>query len=196
MSFKVSANWPVITRVWDVSDSKASQPAPRGTPQIEVTFDIDANGILHVTARDKATGREQKVTITASSGLAKDEVEKMVQDAKQHAQEDRQRREEIEERNRADSLAYQAEHTLQEMGEKIAPTLRGEVEERVKALRDALAGTDMTRIRSASADLASTTERIGQEAPAQPGAAPLGRETASAPSGQEAETIEGEYHEV
>src|SRR5262249_38284224 len=81
-------------------------PAPRGLPQIEVTLDIDANGILHVTARDKATGREQQVTITASSGLSKDEVERMVREAERHAQEDRQRREEIETRNRADSLAY------------------------------------------------------------------------------------------
>ena len=98
-------------------------PAPRGIPQIEVTFDIDANGILHVTARDKATGREQKITITASSGLSKDEVERMVREAEQHAQEDRQRREEIEMRNRADSLAYQAERTLQDLGDKVSAEL-------------------------------------------------------------------------
>ena len=91
-------------------------PSPRGLPQIEVIFDIDANGILHVTARDQATGREQKITITASSGLSKDEVSRMVRESEQHAQEDRQRREEIEMRNRADSLAYQAERTLREHG--------------------------------------------------------------------------------
>jgi len=98
-------------------------PAPRGLPQIEVTFDIDANGILHVTARDKATGREQKITITASSGLSQDEVNRMVREAEQHAQEDRQRREEIEIRNRADSLAYRAERTLQDMGDKVSANL-------------------------------------------------------------------------
>src|SRR5437660_9765778 len=103
-------------------------PAPRGIPQIEVTFDIDANGILSVTARDKATGREQKITITASSGLSKGEVERMVREAELHAQEDRQRREEIETRNRADSLAYQAERTLKDVGDKISAILRTEVE--------------------------------------------------------------------
>src|SRR5262249_47224528 len=124
-------------------------PAPRGIPQIEVTFDIDANGILHVTARDKATGREQKVTITASSELSKDEVGRMVQEAERHAQEDRQRREEIEMRNRADSLAYQAERTLRDMGDKISTGLRSDVEDRIRAVRDALAGSDITHVCSA-----------------------------------------------
>src|SRR5579859_6819205 len=99
-------------------------PAPRGVPQIEVTFDIDANGILNVSARDKATGREQKITITASSGLSKDEVDRLVREAELHAQEDRQRKEEIELRNRADSLAYQSERTLKDVGEKISTALR------------------------------------------------------------------------
>ena len=174
-------------------------PAPRGVPQIEVTFDIDANGILHVTARDKATGREQKVTITASSGLSKDEVEKMVREADQHAREDRQRREEIEERNRADSLAYQAEHTLSDLGDKISAHLRAEVEAGIKSVRDALAGNDMGRIRTASEDLARTTQRIGQETYAQPGTASetaTGSGTTGSTSGEDTETIEGEYHEV
>src|SRR5207253_2565428 len=138
-------------------------PAPRGVPQIEVTFDIDANGILHVTARDKATGREQRIAITASSGLSNEEVERMVREAEVHAQEDRQRREEIETRNRADSLAYQAERTLRDVGEKISPTLRSEVEYKSKAVRDALASNDLARVRSASDDLERTMQRIGQE---------------------------------
>jgi molecular chaperone DnaK len=170
-------------------------PAPRGVPQIEVVFDIDANGILHVTARDKATGREQKVTITASSGLSKEEVEQMVREAERHAQEDRQRREEIEERNRADSLAYQAERTLRELGEKVPADLRSEVETRIQAVRQALNGSDMQRIRSTAEDLARATQRIGQEGYAQPGAAPGGSAPGTTPD-ERSETIEGEYREV
>jgi len=175
-------------------------PAPRGVPQIEVTFDIDANGILHVTARDKATGREQRIAITASSGLSNEEVERMVREAEVHAQEDRQRREEIETRNRADSLAYQAERTLRDVGEKISPTLRSEVEDKIKAVRDALASNDLARVRSASDDLERTMQRIGQEVYSQPGAAPgettAGAGTAGAAPGSETGTVEGEYREV
>ncbi|HET8846295.1 MAG TPA: molecular chaperone DnaK, partial [Ktedonobacteraceae bacterium] len=169
-------------------------PAPRQMPQIEVTFDIDANGILHVTAQDKATGREQKVTITASSGLSESEVERMVREAEQHAREDHQQREEIEERNRADSLAYQAEHVLRELGEKIPAGLRSEVDGRIKTLREALASSDMAHIRHAAEDLARTTQRIGQEPTSQPGA-PTERGAAGAAS-EDAGTIEGEYREV
>jgi len=165
-------------------------PAPRGIPQVEVTFDIDANGILNVTARDKATGREQKITITASSGLSKQEVERMVREAELHAQEDRQRKEEIEVRNRADSLAYQAERTLQDVGERIPVSLRTEVEERIKAVRDALSANDMTGVRTASDDL----QRIGQEVYGQAGAASNG--TTGSTSASEPGTVEGEYREV
>ncbi len=170
-------------------------PAPRGVPQIEVTFDIDANGILNVTARDKATGREQKITITASSGLSKEEVERMVREAELHAQEDRQRKEEIETRNRADSLAYQAERTLKDVGEKLSPGLRTEVEDKVKAVRDALASNDLTRVRTAASDLESTMQRIDQEIYSQSGTA-AGGGTAGSASGGEAGTVEGEYREV
>jgi molecular chaperone DnaK len=171
-------------------------PAPRGVPQIEVTFDIDANGILHVTARDKATGREQQVTITASSGLSKDEVERMVREAQQHAQEDRQRREEIETRNRADSLAYQAERTLRDLGERISASLRSEIEEKVKAVRDALSGTDITRIRLAMDELERNMQRVGQEVYSQPGAAAGAGTTSGTASSGEPGTVEGEFHEV
>jgi molecular chaperone DnaK len=169
-------------------------PAPRGIPQIEVTFDIDANGILNVTARDKATGREQKITITASSGLSKSEVERMVREAELHAQEDRQRKEEIEVRNRADSLAYQAERTLRDVGEKISASLRTDVEDRIKAVRDALSANDMNRVRTASDDLERTIQRIGQEVYGQTGAASNG--TADSTSASEPGTVEGEYREV
>ena len=174
-------------------------PAPRGVPQIEVTFDIDANGILHVTARDKASGREQKITITSTSGLSQEEVDRMVREAELHAQEDRQRREEIEMRNRADSLAYQAERTLQDVGDKISASLRSEVEERVKAVRDALASNDLTRVRSAADELERTMQRIGQEAYSQPGTAGGDGTSGAAPGtapGVESGTVEGEYREV
>jgi len=171
-------------------------PAPRGVPQIEVTFDIDANGILHVTARDKATGREQQVTITSSSGLSKNEVERMVHEAELHAQEDRQRREEIETRNRADSLAYQAERTLRDFGEKVSTNLRSEIEGKIKAVRDALSGTDITRIRLATNELEQSMQRVGQEIYSQPGTT-AGTGTTSGPtSSGEPGTIEGEFHEV
>jgi len=174
-------------------------PAPRGIPQIEVTFDIDANGILNVSARDRATGREQKITITASSGLSKDEVERMVRDAERHDQEDRQRKEEIELRNRADSIAYQAERTLRDVGDKISTTLRTEVEDKIKAVRDALAGSDITRVRSTADDLENTMQRIGQEIYSQAGAANGTGPGAGTPgSGPETDTgtVEGEYREI
>ena len=170
-------------------------PAPRGVPQIEVTFDIDANGILNVTARDKATGREQKITISGASGLSQDEVERMVREAEMHAEEDRRRKEEIETRNRADSLAYQAERTLRDLGEKVSPTLRSEVEDKIKAVRDALASNDLARVRSASEDLERIMQRIGQEVYTQPGTT-AGDAAAGTAPGSEPGTVEGEYREV
>jgi molecular chaperone DnaK len=171
-------------------------PAPRGVPQVEVAFDIDANGILNVSARDKATGREQKITITASSGLSKSEVERMVREAEQHAQEDRQRKEEIELRNRADSIAYQAERTLRDAGDKVSMSSRGDVEGKIKDVRDALSQNDVTRIRTAADDLEQTMQRVGQEIYSQPGAgAGSGAGGGQQTKGEEG-TIEGEYHEV
>jgi molecular chaperone DnaK len=172
-------------------------PAPRGVPQIEVTFDIDANGILHVTARDKATGREQKITITASSGLSKDEVERMVREAERYAQEDRRRKEEIELRNHADSLAYRAERTLKEMGEKLSSQPRSEIEEKVKAVRGALESGDVARIRAEADALERVLQRVGQEVYSQNGAtAGAGSGPGSHASESEAGTIEGEFREV
>ena len=173
-------------------------PAPRGIPQIEVTFDIDANGILNVSARDKATGREQKITITASSGLSQQEIDRMVRDAEMHAQEDRQRKEEIELRNRADSLAYQAERTLRDVGDKVSAGVRIEVEDKVKAVRDALSSNDVNRMRSAADDLERAMQRIGQDVYGQAGAGaagPDGTQGGSTP-GSDSGTVEGEYREV
>jgi molecular chaperone DnaK len=176
-------------------------PAPRGLPQIEVTFDIDANGILNVSAKDKATGKEQKIVIQASSGLANDEIERMVREAETHAEEDRRRRDEIEERNRADSLAYQSEKMIRESGDKLPPELRTEVEERTKTLREALDSGDAARIREGMQALQSTLERAGQAVYAaqegQGGDGQTGDQgqpggTAGARPG----TVEGEYREV
>ena len=168
-------------------------PAPRGIPQVEVTFDIDANGILNVSAKDRATGREQKITITASSGLSKGEIDRMVRDAEIHAQEDRQRKEEIEERNRADSVAYQAERTLRDVGEKVSAGVRDDVEAKIKAVRDALATNDMQRMRSATSELESAIQRIGQDIYGQAGAAAGSQGTSSE---SDSNTVEGEYREV
>ncbi|MCD6050252.1 MAG: dnaK [Verrucomicrobia bacterium] len=125
-------------------------PAPRGMPQIEVTFDIDANGILHVSAKDLGTGKEQKITITASSGLSKAEIEKMRRDAETHADEDKKRREEVELRNEADNTIYRTEKTLREMGDKVPAAEKTKIEAAVTGLKDALKGTDSAAIKAAS----------------------------------------------
>ncbi|PAW77069.1 MAG: molecular chaperone DnaK [Pedosphaera sp. Tous-C6FEB] len=123
-------------------------PAPRGVPQIEVTFDIDANGILHVSAKDLGTGKEQKITITASSGLSKDEIEKMRKDAEAHADEDKAKREEIETRNEADALVYRTEKLLKENGDKLDAATKSKIEGAVKQAREALAGSDADKVRT------------------------------------------------
>ena len=169
-------------------------PAPRGVPQIEVAFDIDANGILNVSARDKATSREQKITITAGSGLSKEEVEKLQQEAELHAAEDRERREEIELRNAADSLAYTAEKTLNENEGKIPEDLKTEVQGKVEAVRTALQGSDMEAVRRATEELNEAMQKIGQAVYGQPDAegAEPGPAEEEAPEG----TVEGEFREV
>src|SRR6186713_3221381 len=139
-------------------------PAPRGVPQIEVSFDIDANGILNVSAKDLGTGREQKITITASSGLSKDDVDKMVRDAQEHADEDRTRREEVETRNQAEQLTYQAERVLNDLGDKVPAEDRAEVERQVASLREALKGSDIEPVRTAMTTLAETLQRVSTAA--------------------------------
>ncbi|MGC8928576.1 MAG: molecular chaperone DnaK [Myxococcota bacterium] len=138
-------------------------PAPRGVPQIEVTFDIDANGILHVSAKDKATGREQKITITASSGLTKEEIEKKVQEAKLHEEEDKKRRQEIEERNKLDGLVYQIEKTLNENKDKIPQDAKDRVEVALKQAKDVLKeGGDINKIKDAMNNLVSASHSMAE----------------------------------
>ena len=170
-------------------------PAPRGVPQIEVTFDIDANGIVSVSARDKGTGREQKITIQPSSGLTKEEIERMQREAELYAEEDRRKREAIEVKNTADTMAYQAEKTLRDNADKIPSHLKTEVEEKVKAVREAMESNDVARMRSAMDALSASLQKIGE---AVYGAAGAGS-ASSGPSGSgpaEEGTVEGEFREV
>ncbi|MFN2241578.1 MAG: molecular chaperone DnaK [Anaerolineae bacterium] len=171
-------------------------PAPRGIPQIEVTFDIDADGILHVSAQDKATGRAQSITITASSGLSKDEVNRMVQDAERHRQEDESRKEEVEARNSADSLVYQAEKLLREQGDKVPSDLKSEVQEKIAACRSAMQGQDLTQIQATTEALSAALQKIGAAMYQQPGAAqPEGDEPPQPPDDDE-DVVEGEFSEA
>jgi molecular chaperone DnaK len=143
-------------------------PAPRGVPQIEVTFDIDANGIVHVSAKDLATGKEQSMTITGQSSLSKEEIERMVRDAEAHAEDDRRRREEAEVRNNADTLVYQTEKLLREQGDKLHGDEKDRVESSLKSLKEALSGSDIEKIKDATDALVSAshtfTQRLYEEA--------------------------------
>ena len=138
-------------------------PAPRGMPQIEVTFDIDANGILHVSAKDLGTGKEQKITITASGGLNKDEIEKMRKDAESHADEDRKRREEIEARNEADNAVYRSEKMLKDNAEKISGDDKSKIESAVNEVKEALKGGDASAIKAASEKLNEAWQAVSAE---------------------------------
>jgi len=137
-------------------------PAPRGVPQIDVAFDIDANGILNVRAKDLGTGKEQRVTITASTTLNKDEVQRMVKDAEAHAEEDRKHKEEVEARNQADSLVYQAEKVLKDNADKIDASIRSEVESKIEPVKQAIKDNDVERMRSTSQELATAMQKIGE----------------------------------
>jgi molecular chaperone DnaK len=158
-------------------------PAMRGVPQIEVTFDIDANGILQVTAKDKATARSQHITITASSGLAKDEVERMRREAESHAEEDRQRREKVEVRNQADNTIYGAERSLRDFGDKIAAGLKSEIEAAVAECRQALDSDDVDQMRRTTEALGRAVQKIGGAMYEQPGPAAGTQPEGSTPAG-------------
>jgi molecular chaperone DnaK len=177
-------------------------PAPRGVPQVEVSFDIDANGIVNVKARDKATSKEQHVTITASSGLSKDEVERLVRDAEANAEADRRRREQIEVRNEADNLAYQSEKALRDNAEKIPAEVKSEVEAKIAAAREAAQGDDTERTKTAVEELRQAAAKIGEalyQAEQQQAGQPPEGEPAGATAGQgerrDGDTIEGEFKE-
>jgi molecular chaperone DnaK len=151
-------------------------PAPRGIPQIEVTFDIDANGILNVTAKDMATGKDQKITITSSSGLSKEEVERMAKEADAHSSEDKARREEIEAKNQLDSMVYNIEKMLKEHGDKISGTERGDVENALADAKKAIESGDKAQMDSAREKLTTASHKLAEQmykaTQATPGAAP------------------------
>jgi molecular chaperone DnaK len=145
-------------------------PAPRGVPQIEVTFDIDPNGILNVTAKDKGTGKEQKITITASSGLSKEEIEQMRADAEKYAKEDEARKAAVETRNQAEQMAYQAEKMVKENGDKLPAETKTQIEGAIKDLQEALKGTDNDAIKSKQDALMQILQTAGAAMYQQPGA--------------------------
>ena len=170
-------------------------PAPRGLPQVEVTFDIDANGIINVKAQDKATGKEQKVTITASTNLDKDDVERMVQESKSHAADDRKRRELADARNEGDSLAYQAEKALRDLGEKVPAKDREQIEEKIAGLREAIQGEDLSEIKRLTEEVNQASHALSQQMYAQE-PEPQTEEPDNQGGADDEEVVEGEFREA
>ena len=175
-------------------------PAPRGMPQIEVTFDIDANGILHVSAKDKATGKEQSIRITASSGLSEDEIKRMVQDAELHAEEDKKLHELVQARNHADSLIHAAQKTLSELGEKAQPDEKSQIETAINELKEAMKGDDKDAIDKKTQHLTEVSGKLAERLYAQnaggaPGA-PGEQEPASGKTGGDDDVVDAEFEEV
>ncbi|WP_304458950.1 molecular chaperone DnaK [Alicyclobacillus sendaiensis] len=177
-------------------------PAPRGVPQIEVTFDIDANGIVHVSAKDLATGKSQRITITASSGLSKEEVERMMKEAQMYAEEDKKRREQVEVRNQADQLLYQTDKLLRDLGDKVDASLKSEAESKQKDLRDAMAGSDIEAIKAKSQALQETLHKLStklyeQAAQSASAGQQAGAAGATGTTGQASDTVvDADFREV
>ena len=169
--------------------------APRGMPQIEVAFDIDANGILNVTARDKASGRQQKVTITASTNLSKQDVERMVDEAQRHGAEDKKRRELVEVRNQGDTLAYGAEKALRDLGAKVPAADRSRIEDKIRQLREAMDSGDVSRIRQLTEEVQQASHALSQQTYAQASAADAAGTNGGAHDGSPDDVVEGEFHE-
>ncbi|MCG6980477.1 MAG: molecular chaperone DnaK [Deltaproteobacteria bacterium] len=177
-------------------------PAPRGVPQIEVTFDIDANGIVNVSAKDLGTGKEQSIRITASSGLSEEEIEQAVKEAEMHAEDDKKKRELVEARNQADSLVYQTEKTLKEMGDKVDGATRQNIEEHIQRLKTAMEGDDAEAIKRSSEELMQASHKVAEamyQQATQAGAGAAQQQTgeaASTAAGSEEDVVEAEFEEV
>ena len=170
-------------------------PAPRGVPQIDVTFDIDSNGILSVSAQDKGTGKEQRIVIQTSSGLSDEDIQRMMAEAEANEESDRQRRAEIETRNQADSLAYSAERLLTENAETLPTDLKAEAEGKLEALRAAIAANNVAQMQTAMNELNEALQRVGQAVYSQPGSGGTGGASGGADTGPD-DTVEGEFREV
>jgi molecular chaperone DnaK len=175
-------------------------PAPRGLPQIEVTFDIDANGIINVSARDKGTGKEQKITITASSGLSKEEIAKMQHEAESFADEDVKRKEEAETRNSADSLIYTAEKTLHDNVDKIPDDVKQDIEGKINAVKTGIQGQNVDITKKSIQELSDAMQKMGasiyQQADSNAPATDAEKDTSETKTGDEEGTVEGEFREV
>ncbi len=170
-------------------------PSPRGMPQIEVTFDIDANGIVNVSAKDKATGKEQKITIQASGGLSEEDIQKMVKDAEANAEEDKKRREKIEAKNHADSMIYSAEKSLKEHGDKISSDVKSKIEADIEALKQAVTSENLEDIKAKTESLMQSSMALG-EAMYKEGQAAASEQTTNAASGPEEKVVDAEFEEV
>jgi molecular chaperone DnaK len=176
-------------------------PAPRGIPQVEVTFDIDANGILNVTAKDKASGKEQKITVTASTNLNKQDIEKMVQESKQHEADDKKRREAIDARNTADNLVYQTEKALRELGDKVPASERSNIETKITDLKQVMQSDDVDKIKKLNDELQNAFHALSQQLysqdQAQPGSDPQASDPGTPPADDaDGDVIDGEVRDA
>ncbi len=175
-------------------------PAPRGVPQIEVTFDIDANGIVNVSAKDKATGKEQSIQITASSGLSKEEIDKLIKDAELHAEEDRRKRELVEARNHADALIYSTERSIKDLGDKVDAATRSRVEEAIQRLRKAMEGDDKEEIRRLSEELTNASHKLAEAMYQQASQAESAKQSAASGGARatkpEEDVVDADFEEV
>jgi molecular chaperone DnaK len=170
-------------------------PAPRGIPQIEVTFDIDANGIVHVSAKDKGTGKEQSMTITGGSSLSEEEIERMVKDAEAHAAEDKKRREEAEVRNAAEQLAYSTEKLIKDNEDKLPEDVKKEVQEDVDSLKSALNGDDIEQVKSAQEKLMASSQKLGEAIYSQKSDEPQAENSSSSEDVVDAEVVDEDDEE-
>jgi len=177
-------------------------PAPRGVPQIEVTFDIDANGIVHVNAKDMGTGKEQSIKITASSGLSDAEIEKLVKDAEMHAEEDKKRKELIEARNHADSLVYSVEKNIREFGDKVDAAEKTKIEEAIARVKKAIEGDDLDEIKKSQDELTNVSHKLAEAMYAKTAGGPGGPDAAGTAGadttggGKDDDVVDADFEEV